>query len=216
MTTSEILAAYYGVAAQSSEASVLRLIVELGAQVVGADEGSLLVLDAGARELVFAMTVGSNISEATLVGQRVPLGQGLTGLAAATGEVQIGAPTFAGVKQAKERAPADEGPEAVLAAPMLVGERLIGVITAVSFQPGRRFDSEHGQLYGRLATVAALVVDQHRRLQGGVPMNDPVDDDERAIAASIARLAQFGPEAVGAVRAMLAQIETLVITGRGR
>ena len=57
-------------------------------------QGSLLVLDEKKKELVFAMTIGSRSSEMTLIGQRVPLGKGITGLAAQMREVQIGAPTF--------------------------------------------------------------------------------------------------------------------------
>ena len=66
----------------------------------------LLVLDRNQeppRELVFAMTVGSGGSEDTLAGQRVPVGEGLTGLAALTHEVQIGVPTIQGAVRMPKR-----------------------------------------------------------------------------------------------------------------
>lgn len=181
----------------STEARVLRLLIELGAQFVGAEEGSLLVFDEEKNELVFAMTVGESDG---LLGQRLAVGQGLTGLAAATREVQIGAPTFHGVKQVSE------GPEAVIAAPMLVDDELVGVITAVSFTKGKRFDARDGDLYGRLAAIAGVVVDQHRRLEA-TTRNDGV---EHALATSLARIVKRRPDAVAHLTALISAIESLV------
>ena len=186
------------------EAAVLRLLIELGAQVVGADEGSLLVLDAERRDLVFVMTVGA--SESKLIGQRVPLGQGLTGLAAATGEVQIGAPTYHGVEQPAGGEPPSP-PQAVIAAPMLARGDLVGVITAVRFAPGKRFGPEDATLYGRIAAVAGVVVDQRRRLE-------TVEGVEPAVAASVARIAAHGPEAAARMASILADVEALLAGGR--
>jgi len=168
-----VLSTFLGISSESSEERVLRLLIELGAQFAGAQEGSLLVLDEITSELVFAMTVGSKDSERTLIGQRVPLGEGLVGLAAQTHEVQIGAPRF-DVPETKSGEGDDGKPKAVLAAPMLIGERLIGVITAVSFDADKRFSSNDALLYGRLATVAGVVVEQRRRLLTSEAMQQEV------------------------------------------
>jgi len=170
---------------------LLRVLIELGAQVVDASEGSLLVYEPATNDLVFTMTVGGT----GLIGQRLALGQGLTGLAAVTREVQIGAPTYGGVAQEK-------GPEAVIAAPMLIGDELIGVITAVSFAPGKRFTARDGDLYGRLAAVAGVVVDQKRRLAGEAPAD--------GIAAAIARIGKKRPDALPQLTAIVAAIEAMV------
>jgi transcriptional regulator with GAF, ATPase, and Fis domain len=158
---------YLDLDVESPELRVMRLLVELCGQVVGAEEGSLLVVDHAQdppRELIFAMTVGSRQSEETLSGQRVPLGEGLVGIAAVTHEVQIGAPLYDGIEQAR-RGEAPRGqPTAVIAAPMLIDDRLVGVITAVSFEAGKRFTNEHAALYARAASVAGVVVDQRRRI----------------------------------------------------
>lgn len=166
--SASVLAEHLGIAPASPERAVLRLLVELAAQVVGAAEGSLLVVDRSQdppRELVFAMTVGSRESERVLVGQRVPIREGVTGLAARTREVQIGAPLYDGVRQAERGDPPVGEPRSVIAAPMLIDDVLVGVITAVSFDPALRFRQEHATLYARAAAVAAVVVDQHRRLE---------------------------------------------------
>ena len=206
------LATYLAIAPKSPEELVLRLLIQLGAQVVNAQEGSLLVYDPEKNDLVFAMTVGG---ADTLMGQRVPLDKGLTGLAAATREVQIGAPTFMGVKQGDGHA---TGPSGVIAAPMLVADDLVGVITAVTFEPGRRFSSNDGELYGRLAAVAGVVVQQRRQLKtiedqakGGAVKGNEV---EHRIAASLGNIGRGGgANALERVAKILAEIEGL--TGGG-
>lgn len=181
MNASAALETFLAIEPRSDEAQVLRLLIELGAQFVGASEGSLLVHDRRANDLVFAMTVGGD--ESVLVGQRVPMSKGLTGLAAATLEVQIGAPTFSGIRQAPDGDDGEPGapreareareagerldaraPESVIAAPMLVGDELVGVITAVTFEPGKRFTSDQGELYARIAAVAGVVVELRQKL----------------------------------------------------
>lgn len=203
MTQAADLLALLAIEPASAEERVLRVLIELGAQVVDASEGSLLVYDQEKNDLVFAMTVGGpNI----LIGQRLALGQGLTGLAAATREVQIGAPTFQGVQQVSK------GPDAVIAAPMLVGDELIGVITAVSFVSGKRFSGRDGDLYGRLAAVAGVVVDQRRRLNAAAgKVNQQAENSvEHGVAASIARIAKQRPDALTRLATIVSEVESLV------
>jgi GAF domain-containing protein len=164
----DILARAFGLEPAGSESAVLRLLIELCAQIVDAQEGSLLVVDESgpgeAPVLTFAMTVGSRESERVLVGQQVPLGEGLVGLAAVTHEAQIGAPLFEGVVQA-QRADAPVGqPTSMIAAPMLADGELVGVVTAVTFEPGRRFSEDQARLYARAASVAGLIVQQRRSI----------------------------------------------------
>jgi GAF domain-containing protein len=212
-----VLQTYLGISAQSREERVLRLLVELGAQFAGAQEGSLLVFDQQRGDLVFAMTVGSAASQAALAGQRVPVGKGVVGLAAQTREVQIGAPTF-GTRQAAEHQ-ADGGPRAVLAAPMLVDDRLVGVITAVSFLPDKRFTAGDGLLYARIAAVAGVVVDQGRRLaaiaalQSGELPPESLDQDarlDRSIVEAVSRLVRSRPEAKAQVARLLSDLAGLL------
>ena len=214
-----VLGTYLGISSGAPEEMVLRLLIELGAQFAGAQEGSLLVVDDQRAELVFAMTIGSAASEQTLIGKRVPLGEGLVGLAAQTQEVQIGAPKFDVPGAAERKGTEGSAPKAVLAAPMLIGERLIGVITAVSFDPDKRFGSADATLYGRIATVAGVVVDQHRRLgavealQRNQPLPAAVSEDERLdfeIVAAIGRLVRLRPNAKPRVAQLLGLIESMV------
>jgi GAF domain-containing protein len=209
MTASTALETYLAIGPHSAEEHVLRLLIELGAQVVGASEGSLLVYDEPAKELVFALTVGG--TENVLAGQRVPLNKGLTGLAAVTREVQIGAPTYREIRQAEGRSLSGDGsPEAVMAAPMLIADSLVGVITAVSFEPGKRFTGTHAELYGRVAAVAGVVVDQKRRLDAITQLGLGERTPEHQIAETLARLTRLAPGALPRVARLLEAIEGLV------
>lgn len=210
MESSASRSTYLAVTREGPVAPVLRLLLELGVRLVGADEGSLLVLDRDAESLVFSMTAGT--SEQVLLGQRVPLGQGITGLAAATGEVQIGAPTYFAIQQAESRAETS-GPQAVLAAPMVVHGESLGVLTAVSFSPGKRFSSEDGQTFGQLATIAATLFQQSLSL-GAIEAGLDLDGDgdltlERQVAASVGRIARSGPQALRHLAAILQSVEAL-------
>jgi GAF domain-containing protein len=205
-----VLKTYLGISYRSPEEGVLRLLIELGAQFVGAREGSLLVLDEKKSDLVFAMTVGGEASEKELAGQHVPLGKGITGLAAQTREVQIGAPTF----RAKQRTE----PKSVLAAPMLIGDRLIGVITAVSFDPKKRFTMHDATLYARIATVAAVVVEQSRRIaaleamgkgKAAARAGGREERLDREIVDMVARLVKSRRHAKGTIARLLADIHAL-------
>lgn len=213
-----IIATLWGIAPESAEGSVLRLLIELGAQIVGAQSGSLLVLDDDGKDLVFAMAVGDEETARVLPGQRVPVGKGITGLAAQTHEVQIGSPTYAGVKQARSKGTSTGAPSVVMAAPMLIDDELIGVITAASFDPEKRFSASDAQLYARLATVAGVVVGQHRRLAAclrppGTPEDAPPlsrpEREQREIAEQIARLAKKHPGKLECIARLLASLNEL-------
>jgi len=211
---------YFGILEESREARLLRLLLESVVQAVGGEEGSLLVHDAAAGDLRFAMTVGDRASEEKLLGQHVPLGEGITGLAAATFEVQTGAPTFHNVQQTDVKS---SGPEAVIAAPMVSNDQLLGVITSVSFKPGKRFDSSDARLCGRLATVAAVMIEQHMKLAqrdersaiAGTDIDPRKNAQLAEIGRSLHRIADKKPEALAQVAAIIASVET-ALTGQSR
>jgi GAF domain-containing protein len=187
----ELMTRYLGLMPATGEDQVLRLIVETGVRAVGADEGSLLVYDPEANDLTFVMTYGNKESESILIGQRVPFGKGLAGLAAETGEVQIGAPRYKDVTQSETMG----GIKAVISAPMMLGDKLIGVITAVSNKDDKRFSMDDGQLYACLATIAALVVNQALMLRARSADADAASLQPAALAAD--PLAQDVLERVG-------------------
>jgi transcriptional regulator with GAF, ATPase, and Fis domain len=212
-----ILKSYLDISYKSPEKQILKILIELGAQVVGAEEGSLLVHDKEGGDLVFAMTVGGESSEGTLIGQRVPYGMGIVGLAALTQEVQIGAPTYHKVQQHVEPQADGEAPKSVIAAPMLVDDYLVGVITAVTFKADKLFTSADALLYARIATVAGVVVEQFGKLatiealEKGTRLpeaNTPEEQLDFEIIDTISRLVRLRPAAKASIARLLLDVES--------
>jgi transcriptional regulator with GAF, ATPase, and Fis domain len=189
--TAALLSNVLAIADKSDEQTTLKLIIELGARTVGADEGSLLVLNEAGTHLVFAMTWGS--ADNKLLGQTVPIGEGITGLAAATGDVQVGAPTYDSVDGTDRRG---SGPTAVLAAPMTAGGNVIGVLTAVSFAKDKRFAGDDMKTYGQYAAIAGLLVSQRQAIarleQSGASRG--ADAIEQRIADAAGKIARAGAD----------------------
>ncbi|MER9216809.1 GAF domain-containing protein [Mesorhizobium sp. M0663] len=215
----DLVRRYLGIQPRTSEDQVLRLTVETGVRAVGADEGSLLVFDPERNDLTFVMTYGNAESEAALIGRRVPIGESLMGLAAETGEVQLGAPRF----KDPDHTQALDGVKAVIAAPMMIGERLIGVITAISNKDGKRFTMDDAELYACLATIAALMLNQSlvlRSLSHGSAMDDVQPASfageplEQEILQRVARLLQRDRTVVREVARVLKAIEAMSLRAR--
>jgi transcriptional regulator with GAF, ATPase, and Fis domain len=219
MTDQSLLSTYLGILPQMPESTILRLLIETSVQILDADEGSLLVYDAPSKSLRFAMTLGDEQSASRLEGQSVPIGEGLVGLAAVTREVQVGAPIFHDLQQTQKRSGEKGEPEAVIAAPMVVNDALIGVLTAVSFRPGKRFSADSARLYARAATIAALIIDQRRRLAAvetkdreqlsSLAMSESARAEQK-IFESIGKIVNGNPAALPHLVQMLNAFEALV------
>lgn len=146
---------------------ILEQLIQFGLEMVGASQGSLLLADPDMKHLRFAMVVSKpsllNINKlfSSLVDKTVPIGEGVTGMAALTHDVQT-----ATREESSHlfHVSGDGTPNAVLAAPMLVGERLLGVITAVRFTKRKSFTRQECEKYGILANIAAVVVHQQKLL----------------------------------------------------
>lgn len=196
---------YLGIAPRSTEERILRLLVELASQFVNATEGSLLIYDEKKHDLVFAFTTTDGAPAAKLVNRRLAMGQGITGLAALTREVQAGAPIHR--MRGGEEHRRGRSPQAVLAAPMLVRDRLVGVLTAVSFQPKRRFTAAQCTLYGRVAAAAAVLVHQNVLLRGD--RSAGASREQQEAFAALGRLAAMGPAVMSSVHGVLLGIERI-------
>ena len=196
----------------------LKQLIQIALHILNAAEGSLLVLEPDKRNLRFAMVasraeVGREAPQvpSNLVGKTVPVGEGITGMAALTHDVQT-ATRLSGNKFFK--VPGDGSPDAVLAAPMLIGEELIGVITAVSFDKRKHFTIEECKTYGMFANIAAVVVEQQRRLAAlaHAPMAQAAGEQERKeceLVRNLLEVVRKQPnriDAVSGIVRMLAQM----------
>ena len=137
-----------------------KLLISLGIKLLGADEGSLLIFNKKKKELQFAATVGNDVNE-ILIGKTVPIGKGITGMAALTGEIQTASRANGGNFFAVQ----DDGtPNSVIAAPIMVDDELIGVITAVSFDYNKIFSTIDCQNFSLLTQLGAVLITQEQTL----------------------------------------------------
>jgi hypothetical protein len=201
------------------EVQASRRLLTIAVGAIEAEEGSLLIWDEEINELRFVATVGGDGAEAALIGQRVPLGKGVTGLAAVTRGVQIGSPTYADIHQTKRLA---AGPESIVAAPIIAGERLLGVMTGVTFEAGRSFGAAQAAAYDEYAAVMAVLLEQGRRLSataalgsGGETAVLGIGAIEREMVDRLARIVGDHPDVLGAVARLFEALEA-VIHARGR
>lgn len=213
-TVNPQLYAQLGIVPGSPSETVLRSLLELSTRFVGAEEGSILSYDRAARDLVFVMTVGNPEMERALTGQRLGLDEGLSGEAALTLQVQIGSPIYKEIGRRRRREGEEEAPECVMAAPMIVADELVGVITAVTFEKGRRFTPEHAELYARVATIAGIVVEQNHRLEALAGAPRPATAlagaaEELEIARLVGEIVRAKPGKLAQVAALLAAIAAL-------
>jgi len=145
------------ITAELELSTLLQAIVERAAGMVDATGGELGLYDHTSREV--RIVVSHNLDK-DYTGTCHTIGEGAMGLVAESGEPLIigdyqsweqSAPEYAGIPI-----------RAVLAAPLNVGKRLVGVITVATIDAGRRFDSADLHLLTLFAQQAAIAIQNAR------------------------------------------------------
>ena len=157
MNTLDILRKYVPVHAERVS-ETLQLLIRIALRSIGADEGSLLLVSEDRKNLVFTSTVGKG--QTKLTGTTIPIGFGITGMAALTQDVQIGSKAA----QTMKSVPGDSDPNSVVAVPLVADDELIGVLTLVRLSSSEPFNLKDGELYLMLGAVAATVLHQQHLL----------------------------------------------------
>ncbi len=147
----------------SSNDELLQTIVEAAARIFGAAAASIALVDERAGELVFRVAYG--VGSETVVGMRIGLDQGVAGYVANTGQpialsnVQND-PRFA-------RAAAEKTgyvPKSILAMPLIVEDRVIGVMEVLDKISAPSFGMQDMELLGLFARQAAIAIHQSQQL----------------------------------------------------
>lgn len=156
------LAATAGVIASPvSHERLLELIVETAAAVIDAEAGALFLIDEAVGELFFEVATGPRAEE--LKRFRVPLGHGIAGIVALTGQPMAVSDASRDPRQAAEIARAvDYPPESLLCVPMFVAERIIGVLELVNKRGATSFSPADMTTLGLFARQAGVAVELSR------------------------------------------------------
>jgi GAF domain-containing protein len=139
---------------------LLQLIISTTAELVGAEEGSLLLVDEETGELVFNV---SSDETGKLVEQRIPAGQGVAGWVVEHGQaVLIDDPAndprfYRGVDTA-----VGSTTQSLLAVPLVVKDRVLGALEAINKKNGGAFNASDLERAEALASLASVAIDNTR------------------------------------------------------
>lgn len=180
------------IAAPVSYSRVLEMIVATAADIIGANAASLFLIDREREDLVFEVALGEKAEEVKKF--RVPLGHGVAGLVALTGQPMAVSDTSTDDRDAADIAEAvGYVPQNILCVPLFYGDQVIGVLELLDKQGASHFSPEDMEALGLFANQAAVAIEQSRnqgRLEalvasfieslGGVPEHQRQSLAERA------------------------------------
>jgi GAF domain-containing protein len=140
---------------------LLELIVETASRVIQARAASLCLVDDTGRELVFEVVQGEKAEELRKI--RVPIGHGIVGLVAQTGE-----PLAISNASSDPRHAAEVGarvgyvPQSIVAVPLVYEDRVVGVLELLDKVGEASFDANDIEALALFANLAAIAIQQSR------------------------------------------------------
>jgi GAF domain-containing protein len=137
------------------------MVVETAAQVIGARAASLFLIDETTQELVFEVALGQKADAVKHF--RVPLGRGVAGLVAATGQPMAISDAQRDERHASEIA-ASVGylPETILCVPLVSQDEVIGVLELLDKLHAPAFGPADMDALSHFADQAAVAIQQSR------------------------------------------------------
>jgi GAF domain-containing protein len=199
-------------AAAEARRELLQSIVEVARAIFGARAASVAVLDEAAGDFAFEAVAGAG--ERDLVGTRFRAGQGIAGAAAATGEPMVIDDLHADRRFAREVA---EGtgyvPDAMMVAPLLRGERTLGVLSVLDrrrLRPGLE-DLQLLEAFAGQAAQALELSDAARRAAALLEDGGGRPEELAVVAPALRRLlATEDPQRRAAGLALLSALDGLL------
>jgi GAF domain-containing protein len=180
------------ISAPTTHARLLDMIVATAADIIGANAASLFLIDREQEDLVFEVALGEKAEEVKKF--RVPLGHGVAGLVALTGQPMAVSDTSQDDRDAADIAEAvGYVPKNILCVPLFYSDEVIGVLELLDKEGASHFSPEDMESLGLFANQAAVAIEQsrnHGRLEalvsgfiqslGGIPEHQRQSLAERA------------------------------------
>lgn len=228
------------IASPVSHLRLLEMIVETAAHVLRADAASLLLVDEETDELVFEVATGAKADETKKI--RVPLGHGVAGTVAVTGQPLAIAGEHSQVRAKDISDQIGYEPSSLLCVPLYYGDRIIGVLELLDKRGADAFGPddidaltlfanqaavaiEYSRAHGDLAAVVARLVESlgegggrdlhdHRAVAAAVS-DDPAYGRTLELARLVHEIAQQGDAEFNTCRALLSDFAEY-LRSRGR
>jgi GAF domain-containing protein len=195
-------------AGQSAEEQLLRSIVEVACAIFEAPAASISTYDEQSDELVFRAAAGAG-SQA-LIGTRFPSTQGIAGWVLVSGEPIVVDDVQRDPRWASDVA-ARTGyvPRALMAAPLLAQDRVLGVLSVLDRPADQPFGVAQMDLLSMFALQASIALDVIARARGaGAALAGAGDAD--VVARVAAALERLPPRRREAGLALLDSLERLL------
>ncbi|MGZ4818898.1 MAG: GAF domain-containing protein [Terriglobales bacterium] len=149
------------IAAPVAYSQLLEMIVRTASQVIDARAASLCLVDENAQELVFEVVQGEKSEELRKI--RVPMGHGIAGLVAATGQAMATSDVRSDPRHAADVAHrVGYMPQSILAVPLFYADRVIGVLELLDKNGEGSFGAADIEILSLFANLAATAIQQSR------------------------------------------------------
>ncbi|MGI9147213.1 MAG: GAF domain-containing protein [Chloroflexota bacterium] len=156
-----LAAATSAIIAPVTHSRLLEMIVETAARIIDAQAVSLFLLDDTKQELVFEVALGQKAAEVKNL--RVPVGSGLAGLVAASGQPMAISDAQHDPRHASDIARrVGYAPQSILCVPLFHLDEVIGVFELLDKSSAPSFTPMDMELLGLFANQAAVAIEQSR------------------------------------------------------
>jgi GAF domain-containing protein len=196
-------------ASEEAHRSLLQSIVEVARGIFASRAASIFLLDEETDELVFEAVAGEG-SE-ILVGKRLPSSTGIAGWVLVTRQPLVIEDVQNDPRHARDVA---EGtgyvPKGLMAVPLLVEERALGVLQVLDRPQKSRFSLQEMELLGLFANQAAIALDLLRAARNAKAVLAEGDADVAVVARVASALdALEGPKREAGMR-LLGELERVL------
>ena len=141
-----------------SHSFLLEMVVTTAAQVISARSGSLFLIDEKAQDLVFEVAIGPAAQQVKKF--RVPLGHGIAGIVALSGQPMAIADTPQDDRLAIDIASSvNYIPENILCVPLFYDDRIIGVLELLDKIDAHAFSLKDMETLALFANIAAFAIE---------------------------------------------------------
>ncbi|MGI8860397.1 MAG: GAF domain-containing protein [Rubrobacteraceae bacterium] len=156
-----LVAAAGAISSPLEHSRLLEMIVETAAGVLPSRSAALFLLDEEAEELVFEVALGPEADEVRKF--RIPLGHGIAGLVAVSGQPMAVSDAAKDPRQAADVAESvGYAPESILCVPLVHEDEIIGVLELLDREGAPSFNASDMQALGLFANQAAVAIEQSR------------------------------------------------------
>lgn len=148
----------------ASNLELLQTIVEAAARIFGAAAASISLVDEAEQTLDFRVAYGAGRDE--VLGMRIPIDQGIAGYVANSGQ-PIAISNVQQDPRFNQEFAKSTGyvPKSILATPLIIHDRVIGVMEVLDKIDAPAFGMQDMDLLGVFALQAAMAIEQSRQLE---------------------------------------------------